>query len=227
MNVIDEEIAKILNIDPIALAEEKSGKSYKEDEETLNNGVLNAFAINIQKNYILDLAGDTKLSMKASDYLVIAENIDFEIVGVEDFIDKWGLQEKFYILWNKKGILLYFDTYEGRVNSGDYCFNWVPKEEYGGKEDVFSLCHISGGFRKEKDNCRVLIGTIDCREALRTRISILENRGRFLDKWVEEPFYRLMHYEDWNSKKDQSEEITEERFNKLPDYVKIAMRSEL
>ena len=227
MSKDNEEIAEFLNIDPIDAAEKRSGKSYKEDEETLQEGLFNSFFLNKMKNSVLDSIGDTRLTMKVDDYMVIASAIGFEIVYVEDFVDKWGLKEKIYILWNKKGILLYFDTYEGKVNGGTYCFNWVPKDGSTDSEkwDVLDFCRISGGFIKEKDSNHVLVGSIDCREALKTRISILEERGKFLDKWVKEPFYRFMHHEDWNSRSAQNEEVTKERFDKLPDYVRNSIRS--
>jgi hypothetical protein len=256
---LKETVKKLQHLDPIALAEDATGESYKENE---NVGFL-GLALQMEKsalmNQIMDITDDTKFSEETSEYLRKVQDFGFEIVFKEDFVSD-NIDEQLYMLWHKDySILLVFDTYHGHRNGGHIYYNWSPNP------DASKNITSSGGYRsfymdlstmtekpnpkkeprwkngqkwekflaiqkkwsikdkeyKAKHNLRnVWSGDHDCREAIKFNISLLNDNGIFLKKWIDVPFMWLCHHGDKNSPLGHSDEVMEERFNKLPEYVK-------
>jgi len=138
-----EDIKKMLMVDPLSLAEEITGKSYKEDKDTSNLGLWLHIKHNEKKNRVLNAIGDTTFSMKLSDYFRVIKGFGFEDIYVEDFSDKDGKDNKLYVLYHYDlGILLSFDTYFGNsVNGGKFYYNWSPNIGF-----ETGNCTSSGGF---------------------------------------------------------------------------------
>ena len=102
---------ELLYFDAIGEAEKISGKSYKEDKYTGILGMLLMMDNREDKNKLLDLNDDTKLSNDLDNYLRIVKDEGFEIIYKEDFLSNHNDKESLFIMWNdKEGILLCFDT---------------------------------------------------------------------------------------------------------------------
>ena len=72
---------------------------------------------------------------------------------------------------------------------------------------------------REKNNLRgVWVGYHDCREAVKNNITLLLKEGEFLKNWKQKPFLWLAGHSEYE--KNNWEEVTKERLNKLPDFVK-------
>jgi len=145
-----------------------------------------------------------------------------------------------FILWNiEKSILLHFDTYPSyrlndsnevyldniKINGGHFHYNIAFEDIDKG----YGTATSSGGFKKVseenikeqpilKDIEMVWSGDHDCREALAYNISILNKYGTFLTKWIDIPFFRLMHHSEWKSDRS-STDINADRIRKLPLYI--------
>lgn len=139
-------IKEIQKEDPLVIAEQLTGKSYKEDD---NTGLL-GLAIQMEKNKILnqlmDKSDDTKFSEITEEYLRKVTDFGFEIVYSEDFQSEgWNsevITEKLYILFHKEhSILLVFDTFRGNINGGNFYYNWSPNDIYNRMN-----CTSSGGY---------------------------------------------------------------------------------
>lgn len=151
MKKAQKELLNIMKIDPLHVAEQLSGKSYKEDEST----TLLGFAIQMDKSNELQRRlselGDTQFSNQLDDYLKIVQSFGFEIIYQAPFISD-NKTEQHFILWhNDLSILLNFDTFtwEGHapgVNGGHFYYNWSPH-----CGNWSSGVTSSGGFVSEKD----------------------------------------------------------------------------
>lgn len=149
-------IRKMLNFDPLSMAEEITGRSYKEDEDTSQLGLLLHIAHNNKKERILNEIGDTTFIMKLDKYLEVIKGFGFQEIYVEDFTDKDGRDNKLFVLYHYElGILLEFDTFYGSgVNGGKFYYNWSPNVA-----TETNSCTSSGGFYWRKD--RLHIGLVD------------------------------------------------------------------
>ena len=160
--------------------------------------------------------------MKTSEYLKLVRKIGFRQILKVDFKGYDDRDETFYIFWDtKRGILLYFDTYGDSVNSGDFSYNWIPKDR-----QVAYKYTSSGGFEKYNDGM-VWVGHHDCGENIDTNIKNLEENGEFVVPWISRPFLWLLHYKD-TEKYGRSEEgykgINERRIAMLPEGIQTAIR---
>jgi hypothetical protein len=121
-------IKGLMDLDPLQLAEELTGESYKTSELTTGIG----FALQVKKthamNALMDATNDTKFSETTEDYLKKVKEAGFEVVYKEDFLDGDN-QEHLFIMWNKElSVLLCFDTHRGRRNGGKIYYNWSPND---------------------------------------------------------------------------------------------------
>lgn len=228
----NDDLKKSLRFDSLSEAEKITGKSYKEDESTVRLGMALMLENNKIKNALLEESGDTKFTNSVEDYLSIAKSIGFEVVLIEPFTSKDGIEENLYILWNKElGILLKFDSFTfgddgswakaGKevpppgVNGGNFYYN-IKLKPYKERE---SRCTSGGGFYNDgNDYTDIWIGSHDCREGLKHHINLLKENGEFLPNWVERPFLWLLNYCDTKGEYDYNA-INQERITKLPQHV--------
>lgn len=67
---------------------------------------------------------------------------------------------------------------------------------------------------------RIWVGYNDCREAIKNQISLMEERGIFLNKWIETPSLWLSHHGDKTKKDEDYNSLIKRRFEQLPQFVK-------
>jgi len=208
----EKQIQNMLNFDPLAYAETTTGKSYKDDKNTIGLGLGLHLGYSQLKREALEKIGDVHFGTPLQDYTKIISNIGFKQVLCLPFNCHNG-EDELQIWWNSSGILLSFDTYfnKSKINGGKFYYNIKPKT------DQFYKYTSSGHYTDE-----IWIGDHDCREALVFHIYQLEKSGEFLSKWIERPFLWLLHYMDTKSDYDYKK-INEERINMLPDYVRKAI----
>lgn len=150
--------------------------------------------------------------------------------------DAEGKHEHFYVYFHYTyGILLQFDTYNGRgVNGGQYYYQWTP---IGDAKHHSSLS--SGGWTKINDQW-FWNGYGDCREGMFESIKALTHDGTFITPWIvlDKIFIpTLVHYgdhrTDYSAAWDEGYKLykaalrtkTPERFRMLPLLVQKAIRN--
>lgn len=231
-------IRTLLEFDPLELAEKITGNNYKEDEETafIGLGVHLAHADN--KNAMLTAMDDTAFGNNSLErFLRIAFDIGFKVALELPFKGGEGENEKFYVLIHRvKGILLIFDTYGGdRANGGKYYYCYRPDK---GKDSEISHLLSSRSWESEIDpkwrinikyNGEVsrlpedafIMGSNDCREAMRYTISGLSMVGKFLSPWpMPQRFLWLLHYMDTKDENYDYETINRQRIEMLPQWAR-------
>lgn len=96
---------------------------------------------------------------------------------------------------------------------------WDEKEDWGEFIKADNIYNKRMRDWREKNNLRgVWVGYHDCREAVKNNIRLLLKEGEFLKKWKRKPFLWLAGHSEYE--KNNWEEVTKERLNKLPDFVK-------
>ena len=222
-----------LNRDPLAEAEEIFGVDHysKFDKGQQAASLFMAMNLNEKKAIALKAADDTGLSNDLDRYLRIVGEEGFSLAYKEPFTCD-GKDEFLYVFWHPEGILLRFDTYGGdRVNSGNFYYNWKPKNP-----EKWRPCHSvlsSGGWRsKDKDLPLadwVWAGFHDCREALRLHLRELRRCGTFVCPWQYDPMLNIWHYGDTHGQRCDREQFdrlmdsTARRIAALPQHVRDAI----
>jgi hypothetical protein len=230
MTLDPEEIRKILNRDPLAEAEQVTGRSYKDSKFTSFIGLQNHLEATADRQQVMLETGDTFYGDTLDRYMLIAKGIGFEIVLDIPFVNpRDKTQNHFFILWNNE-ILLCFDTWNGdKVNGGKFYYNWIPKSK-----EYPRLILSSGSW--ETPEMDLWSGDHDCREALKFKISELNRYGSFLPEWKKQPYLWLIHYGDekdvemncgdnWKMRSHEYKNITKDRINMLPEHVIKAISS--
>lgn len=225
----------MLELDPLQLAEDITGKSYKTSEETSILGMLLTMQHGQQKKEHLLGQGDTTLCNELDRYQAIITDLGFEQVLVVPFTVKgWrdtdpDRNEHLYVYaLREKGIILVFDTYDGvRVNGGHFYYCWVPNNEKCRADNVRATS--SGGYRlyagvdrfDAEDKDYYWVGYHDCREALRHHIGQLEEYGSFIPVWPEGhgAWLWLLHHGDTRHDTYDHSAITQRRLLMLPQWV--------
>ena len=209
------ELLEVLHTDPLLSAEKLTGKSYKEDEDTMWTGFgLMRIKGDIVKAELF-ARGDTVFSNDLDRYQSIITDYGFELVLDITFMSR-DVEEHFYVYWHPYGLLLHFDTSQGvRVNGGKVQYCWKPTDPDA--NDWWWLIS-SGGFRSG-----VWVGDHDCREALIFHLENLRAKGEFVNPWPALPWMWLLHHGDTKVEGYDYKAINEERINMLPEYVQEGM----
>lgn len=213
------EIDRLLAVDPLAEAERITGVSYKDKEhgEGFDNpatalGLILMQTNAVAKDKVLRETGDTVFSNELPRYQTIIEKYGFEKVLEDHWQSTWGPEEIYFIYAHRKGLLLAFDTFDGkRVNGGKVYYNWRPASL-----DVMCGATSSGGMTKDG----VWVGDHDCREALIHNLTKLDNRGEFVCPWAKRGFLWLLHFDDPKTPGYNYQAITSERVSRLPQWVR-------
>lgn len=213
----DTELLGVLHTDPLGMAEEMTGISYKEDEDTQWIG----FGVLQQKSKILELElaarGDTVFSNSLDRYESIIKDYGFELALDVPFTDPYdSADEHLFVYWHPYGLLLKFDTYQGvRVNGGKVQYCWKPADPDA--RETWKLTS-SGSYSNG-----VWVGDHDCREALIFNLENLRKNGDFLNPWPTLPFMWLLHHGDTKVEGYDYEAITNERISFLTEHVRKGM----
>ena len=143
---LENKIRDIQKIDPLSVAENLTGKSYKESKSTGFLGLGLQMEKNRELNKLLTAADDTLFSETESEYLRKVKDFGFELILTEPFKGFEGQEERLHILWHPQlFILICFDTFtwtdrdgsfaaagrpvpEPGVNGGNIYYTWVPND---------------------------------------------------------------------------------------------------
>lgn len=188
----------LLNMDPLLEAENITGKSYKDDEDTTMLGMALHMLKNEQVRLELGLRGDTYYSMTYDEYMAVAHNLGFVTMLSLPFTNGDGVEEVQEFLW-RDGLLLITESYtwekggKRSTNNAKMYFNC----EFPASSDAWSF-RFSGHLHTAMyDQGRyVWIGDVDVREALVNTVNRMETEGTILKDWIEQPHMYLFNYVD-------------------------------
>lgn len=191
----DEAIGRLLRVDPLAEMERATGLSYKTGVGAAL-GVLGLLEKNRRVDEMMQATRDVSWRCSVAEYLGIAAEIGFSAIYEEPFADVRDpeREERFYVLWDPRGLMLEFDTFSGQqtVNGGQFGYNWEPGPE--ALESRFE--YTSSGHGVNVEGRFIWSGYHDCREAVRFSTRRFEQHGRFVLPWVDSPFSWICHYRD-------------------------------
>lgn len=213
----------MLNFDALGEAEKITGISYKDDESTRAFGFAMLIENNKRKQEELALRNDTHFKISFFDAVNIFEDHGFETVYSETFTDSkpWSSKKEdtFKIMW-RDGILITCGSYYGgeTLNSASMYYNWATDDENGSVWEVMSSGHV---FKTDEDYG--IAGNHDIREGFVHILAKLEDKGRFLNTWVENPSIWLSNY----SERDNFKENTTRKMNLLPEEIQKAINVSL
>lgn len=211
MKELDDQIKAALSFDPIAVAEELTGKSTKDSDEPAWVGLGLQMGLNKHKEELLKLNDDTHFGITIPEFQRLLGRMRFTMI-LEDAIPKGEYSEgDFYrIYWHEvDGILISFDSFNGDkcINGGNVylCFRgprWnLPSCSHGNLEgDVDYVGH-------------------DIREGLRHFLNAVRATGQIVPNWPRKPWLWLLHYMDTKTKDYDHDSITMGRIKRLPKSV--------
>lgn len=222
--MLKDEIEKLRKQDPLAVAEQITGESYKESKLTTSLGMLLHMEKSQQMDALMSLTDDTSYRSSMSDQMRIAKDLGFEVVYEEShYVTRWKCEDTFYVLWHPDGILMRCESYcVKHTNSAEIYYNLA------GDVDVLWKV-ISTGHTSPDGDTWVLVGNHDVRECLRHKIARLREAGTFRSQWFECPSLWLHPYwEDeligkWDYKNQDWEAAHGRRFDALPEHVQLAI----
>lgn len=245
-----EQIRELLSIDPLQVAEDLTGKSYKDDEQTANVGVAIALLYSQHKNAVLLAHDDTTISNKVSRYNMILGSMGFKEVLKMPFENREQKQEHLFVFAHPEtGVIISYDTFCGdHVNGGHmyYCLHKKPdapdKAFYGATSAGSWESESEPDWRQsyETGSPKDLYwkGNHDCREAIRYHYNRLGEVFDFINPWPKNPRHswcdlKLLHHMDWRyieasekegMKHDASsawlDSMNSSRIELLPDWVR-------
>ena len=190
----------LLNFDALQVAEQITGQSYKADSDTTGLGMLLHMMNGQARSEAVTKLDDTPFSCPLDTYLRIVQEEGFKIVFTRTGKKANHNQiETHYIMWHDDGMLLSFDTYNGKRNGADIYFNWkgsdriLPEKCSGGLECPVGLNRLA-----VPDSMMFAVGKFDAREAVRHNISKMRRDGKLLKPWrnVGISFFLTAHW-DW------------------------------
>lgn len=232
--MLKDEIQKLMDTDPLEVAEKLTGKSYKDSEITLCFDLLLQMDKNKSMDALMDLTDDTKFSDDMENHLRISKSLGFNIIfeEIECIKNKYqegdSYLETFYVLWHNDGILMTCDTYcTKHRNTATIYYNLESNGEISNLYSVIS----SGHYTKNRN---VLVGDHDAREGLRHTINKLRAVGNFLPIWIDDPHPWISPYwdtKDWQhasgvdyiGREKIRRGIADARIAKFPQYVRDAI----
>lgn len=239
-----ESVLDALRFDALSEAERVTGKSYKTDKATEAIG----FGLHLRKvqetHALLESIGDTSFRRTAAWTLARMMQDGFDIVLTEPFVGYPGesnYDERLYVLFCKRrGVLVKLETYgrgsehnpEGSCNHIDFLFNWRPAhadarlESYSGHGfvDPEPLFAAERSEYNPEGKVYGIVGYIDGREGMFTRLQWMEQNGRFLTPWIEQPWMWFLTYQDTKTAGCDHNAITAARVAKLPEEVRRAIK---
>ncbi len=182
--------AEAMRFDPLKAAEELTGKSYKDDEQTDQMGTALHFAHVQNTRRIMEAAGDSHYSIKAVQFQHIIQSNGFELIG-EELVESDKCWLHWHAYWRTPGQLLLCEYLDWKgssgsramsVNSGNCHYNWRPKPEIVDDGSVWDMTS-SGRFYHQEPS--IWIGDHDVREGIITSLNRLAANGEFIEPWVE------------------------------------------
>lgn len=215
--------AEALRFDPFAAAEEYTGQSYKEDDETLGLGVVLSWTSNRRANSLLSELGDTHGDMTWADFLAVIIGYGFELVVQCRFEyrtheqDEVEYPEQIIAAHRQKKLLLHATSYLFRdggetVNGGKvYGYLELPEGDDWWRSLEGCSHHPEGELRAfSKDIRKGLIMTLDR----------IESVCSFVDWHDPDPFLWLVNYAQEKVSGYNYKQIRDEYLEAMPDWVR-------
>jgi hypothetical protein len=168
-------IKEALEFDPLAFAENFTGKDCQSDETTTLLGMLAHMDHSDVKKQLLLQNNDVCFNMSLEGYIKTFLEMGFVQIYQEKFISEASKKEEdFYCFWEKtRGILLHFDTFtmiKKGLNGGDWCYNFKSNDP--------NFWVYGSGHRTEEG---IDVRYTDCREGVLSRIQELYKINRPLE----------------------------------------------
>lgn len=192
---MNDRIGELLRFDPLDAAEKLTGGDYKTDESVMALGFAMHMDHAARKAAALKSTQDTYWGIPFDDALRVFESEGFGIVLDEPFVgkgygDEPDRSERFVVMWNPLGVLLYVDSYGGDINGGgmNYAIRFDAKPE-----DVdWSIRSSSMWVNFDTDP--VMVGHHDVREGFRYKFGRLRDAGTFVTPWPDTMMFSLVNY---------------------------------
>jgi hypothetical protein len=217
---VSDEIDRLLKFDPLDAAERALGR---DNPDSMELGFMLHVDHNRRKREALEKLGDTTFSNTVERYRAIITLMGFELALELPFVARGydasdpDREERYFIYAHRDGLLLCFDTYNGRmVNGASVYYNWIPHST----TDRWGYTS-SGRFEGyvDRSNPGVWCGDHDAREALRHKIQGLRSAGELLPRWRHRPWMWLLHHQDTKDPNYDHKAITESRIRMCPKWV--------
>ena len=238
------------DFDPLGVAEELTGKSYKDSEETTAIGfVLNMNFAKIKRE-ALQAMDDTHMSSDYNEYVVKLIKLGFvEIYNQEfkNYQNAWWPEtadtkplEHFKIFWNPLGVLFTLESYNKHVNSAHAYFNWkstdptnpLKRPQHCSNGMILKDRNKANAWRDE-DNFLAWECGEDMREGLIYKMVRYMTDGVFLPKWHTAPHLWFMNFGEcheldetcssYSEKSSGYDRIGQMKYDTFPAHVKEAI----
>jgi len=217
---LDNELSEALKFDPLNIAEKITGKDYQDDKYTTGLGMSFMLKNNQHKDCLLKLRDDAYFSMLFKDYAELVKDFGFSLIHEHPYKSRYDKRDEIFqvYFYEKYGIILDITSYDKRINSSTFYYNFKFKDE-----KYYNI--TSSGHCYEKDTT-IWIGNHDGREALKFHIEQILQCATFIVPWVERPF---LFFADSSQTKENFvsmqephyyENITNQVIETFPDYVK-------
>jgi len=187
-----------LRFDPWQAAEEVTGKSYKDDEQTNKMGTALHLASVRNTIQIMTAAGDSHPGMKAIKFQHVIQTNGFELIGSE-LVESEGCWLYWNAYWRTPGQLLLCEYlhWKGKVlggamalNNATCYYNWRPYDDVVKSGELYHF--VSGGYchRENEDDPDISrpllwIGDHDACTGIITALNRMDACGDFIEPWVE------------------------------------------
>ena len=228
-DAMDKKVNDLLNFDSLLVAEEMTGKSYKDDEKTSKLGLLLHMELSKLKKEVLDGQGDTYYSMPWKDWTKIALELGFNPIHKHSY-QCFERQEIFNVWYHKDGIILRWSTCGDQINHAKMEYNWRPTID---DTSVSYQCLSSGQWDIPPEHAKdwdwfeaskcTWIGDHDVREAFVHKLKTLRKHGKFITPWVKTPHLWFIDYEQTQESPIRVDEINAQVIESFPQEVKDMM----
>lgn len=122
---LNDEIKELMDIDPLKIASDTTGLSYKNDHSTSMLGLSIQMKKSLKMSKLMDETNDVKFGCSLKEYISKITTFGFEKVLKIPFTNEENVIEHLYIFFEPlRSIMLIFDTFSSdRVNGGNMYYN--------------------------------------------------------------------------------------------------------
>jgi hypothetical protein len=234
VDVDKKSILKVVNQDSLKIAEQCTGKSYKDDEETDKLGLGLHMMIADQKKKVLRQVDDTYFGIRYADYEDILFDMGMQRVLSYPTKRYDGRIDAVHVHASEDGLLVVSEEYNHHdgvigINGGNIYFCLELDNPYENYEWEYGLKR-SGSY-DDIDGSVYMSGYLDVREALRTRIDTMRENGKFANPWKSmSTGPSFMTSQDWKKYKYNDPEyksyklsVFKDKFGQLPEWIQKMM----
>ena len=210
------ETLKLMHEDPLAIAEQLTGKSYKTDDGTAGLGMTLQLVKSDMLHKALAADADTdSYNQTYTEFRAVVTGLGFEPIYLQKFAGR-SVEETYEVFW-RAGILLHMESYGGDrgVNTADIRFNLRVDPEKG----THDLRYSGGVCRVDYD---ILVAHMDVRQGLKATLEHIVHCGKVLEDWVERPWMWLNTYRD-NEFRADHKEVVRKKVLEFPEHVRLAI----